>query len=181
MKIESPKYLQYRPFCVSFALSFSSSLRVKHLGQAAGGVLSWDQVKRQSFGDAFRVLWKALSKCVASSANILWAVSLFFLANPVLFTSICMYRAAAPCLPRQSSVGVPLLTAARSSPPKQDFRIFVLFLTQFVNISYHSSCRVSVTLANDSHKHLPSTSGLTKHFPISLSSLFPQTPFSICH
>lgn len=166
---------------MSCALSFSSSSRVKHLGQAAGGVLSWDQVKRQSFKEAFRVLWNALSKCMASSANILWAVSVFFLDNPVLSTSICMYRAAAPWLPRQSSVRGPLLTAALSSPPKQDFRICVLFLTQFVNISYHSSCQVSVTLAIDSHKHLPSTSELTKHFPIRLSSLFPQIPFSICH
>lgn len=166
---------------MSFALPFSSSLRVKHLGQAAGCVRSWDQVKRQSFENAFRVLWNALSKCIASSPNILWAVSVFFLDNPVFSTSICMSRAAAPWLPQQSSVRVPLLTAALSSPPKQDFRIFVLFLTQFVNISYHSSCRVSVTLANDSHKHLHSTSELTKPFPIRLSSLFPQTPFPICH
>lgn len=166
---------------MSFAFSFSSSLRVKHLGQAAGCMHSWDRVKRQRFEDAFRVLWNALSKCIGSSANMMWAASVFFLDNPVLSTSICMYRAAAPWLPRQSSERVPLLTAALSSPPKQDFRIFVLFLTQFVNIFYHSSCRVSVTLPNDSHKHLPSTSELTKHFPICLSSLFPQTPFPICH
>lgn len=165
---------------MSFAFSFSSSLRIKHLGQAAGCTHSWDQVKRQSFEDAFRV-WNALSKCIASSANILWAVSVFFLDNSVLSTSICRYRAAAPWLPRQSLERVPLLTAALSSPSKQDFRIFLLFLTQFVNISYHSSCRVSVTLANDSHKHLHSTSELTKHFLIGLSSLFPQTPFPICH
>lgn len=166
---------------MSFAFSFSSSLWIKHLGQAAGCTHSWDQVKRQSLEDAFRV-WNALSKCIASSANILWAVSVFFLDNPVISTSLCRYRAAAPWLPRQSSERVPLLTAALSSPPKQDVRSFVLFLTQFVNISYHSSCRVSVTLANDCHKHLGhSTSELTKHFLIGHSSLFPQTPFPICH